>query len=100
MSQKKDLLHGQELKMSMKQKFLEYEVKISTKVVYHLKDFWLQGAENKISLVQTYSKTFHCTYLLHDYPFDTQVCSTDEIIIRVIIHSHLVSMKHNLPSKI
>ena len=37
----------------------------------------LQGAENKISLVQTYSKTFHCTYLLQDYPFDTQVCSTD-----------------------
>ena len=22
---------------------------------------------------QTHSKTFHCTYLLHKYPFDTQV---------------------------
>ena len=27
-----------------------------------------------ITLNQTHSKTFHCTYLLHYYPFDTQVC--------------------------
>ena len=26
-----------------------------------------------ITLNQTHSKTFHCTYLLHYYPFDTQV---------------------------
>ena len=32
-----------------------------------------EGAENKITLTQTYSKRFHCTYLLHDFPFDTQV---------------------------
>ena len=32
-----------------------------------------EGRENRITMVQTYSKKFHCTYLLHDYPFDTQV---------------------------
>ena len=32
-----------------------------------------QGRENRITMVQTYSKKFHCTYLLHSYPFDTQV---------------------------
>ena len=26
-----------------------------------------------ITLIQTHSKKFHCTYLLHYYPFDTQV---------------------------
>ena len=77
MSQKKDPLQGQELKMSMKQKFIEYEVKKRHQSGVSSKRLLLQGAENKISLVQTYSKTFHCTYLLQDYPFDTQVCSTD-----------------------
>ena len=32
-----------------------------------------EGKENRITMVQTYSKKFHCTYLLHNYPFDTQV---------------------------
>ena len=32
-----------------------------------------EGSENRITMVQTYSKKFHCTYLLHSYPFDTQV---------------------------
>ena len=32
-----------------------------------------EGSDNKITLTQTYSKRFHCTYLLHDFPFDTQV---------------------------
>ena len=31
------------------------------------------GASNKLSIGQTYSKRFHCTYLLHYFPFDTQV---------------------------
>ena len=31
-----------------------------------------EGRENRITMVQTYSKKFHCTYLLHNYPFDTQ----------------------------
>ena len=26
---------------------------------------------------QTHSKKFHCTYLLHYYPFDTQICKVD-----------------------
>ena len=32
------------------------------------------GRENKLTLNQTYSKIFQCTYLLQKYPFDTQVC--------------------------
>ena len=32
-----------------------------------------EGGANKISLIQTDSKRFHCTYLLHNFPFDTQV---------------------------
>ena len=31
------------------------------------------GQENKITMNQTYSKTFKCTYLIHWFPFDTQV---------------------------
>ena len=31
------------------------------------------GAENKLTLFQTYNKRFQCTYLLHDFPFDVQV---------------------------
>ena len=31
------------------------------------------GAANKLSIGQTYSKQFHCNYLLHYFPFDTQV---------------------------
>ena len=26
---------------------------------------------------QTHDKKFHCTYLLHYYPFDTQICRVD-----------------------
>ena len=32
-----------------------------------------KGDENIITMNQTHSKTFHCTYLLQYYPFDTQV---------------------------
>ena len=32
-----------------------------------------RGEENMITMSQTHSKKFHCTYLLHSYPFDTQV---------------------------
>ena len=30
------------------------------------------GEENILTMNQTHSKKFHCTYLLHYYPFDTQ----------------------------
>ena len=30
------------------------------------------GVSNKLSIGQTYSKQFHCTYLLHYFPFDTR----------------------------
>ena len=32
-----------------------------------------QGEENTLTMNQTYSKEFQCLYLLHRYPFDTQV---------------------------
>ena len=32
-----------------------------------------KGDENLISMNQAHSKKLHCTYLLHYYPFDTQV---------------------------
>ena len=34
-----------------------------------------KGEENKLTLNQTYTKVFQCTYLLQRYPFDTQVCA-------------------------
>ena len=36
-----------------------------------------EGEENKLTLNQTHNKKFHCTYLLHYYPFDTQICRVD-----------------------
>ena len=36
-----------------------------------------EGEENKLTLNQTHNKKFHCTYLLHFYPFDTQICRVD-----------------------
>ena len=30
-----------------------------------------------LTLNQTHDKKFHCTYLLHYYPFDTQICRVD-----------------------
>ena len=35
-----------------------------------------KGSENKITLIQTHSIQFHCTYRLQDFPFDTQVVNT------------------------
>ena len=34
---------------------------------------YFQGAENKLSMYQTYTKEFQCQYNLQRYPFDTQV---------------------------
>ena len=31
------------------------------------------GSENRLTLNQSYTKEFHCTYQLHWFPFDTQV---------------------------
>ena len=36
---------------------------------------FFEGKENQITMNQTHSKEFHCTYLLHFFPFDTQVKS-------------------------
>ena len=35
------------------------------------------GGQNIITMSQTHSKKFHCTYLLHYYPFYTQICKVD-----------------------
>ena len=41
-----------------------------------------EGEENKLTLNQTHNKKFHCTYLLHFYPFDTQICRVDLQLLR------------------
>ena len=42
-----------------------------------------------ITLNQTHSKTFHCTYLLHNYPFDTQVCPISYKLLREILEASI-----------
>ena len=39
---------------------------------------------------QTHSKKFHCTYLLHYYPFDTQVLVTFSFMLTVTFTSKLI----------
>ena len=48
-------------------------VTCNTFIMFFYKIEMFRGEENIITLNQTHSKTFHCTYLLHNYPFDTQV---------------------------
>ena len=38
-----------------------------------------EGAENRITFQQVYSKTFKCVYELQLYPFDTQVMSDSHL---------------------
>ena len=38
-----------------------------------------------ITMTQTHSKKFHCTYMLHYYPFDTQVLSGFRIVFTINI---------------
>ena len=35
-----------------------------------------EGAENRLTMYQTYTREFQCNYELQHYPFDTQVTST------------------------
>ena len=44
-----------------------------------------KGEENLITLNQTHSKSFHCTYLLQNYPFDTQVKLFTIMMISIIM---------------
>jgi len=39
-----------------------------------------EGAFNRITFEQVYTKTFKCTYQLQLYPFDTQVCTVNLIV--------------------
>ena len=53
-----------------------------------------------ITLNQTHSKKFHCTYLLHYYPFDTQVRQRkdlgSEYIAEVLVHEIIdISQQQN-----
>ena len=34
-----------------------------------------RGKENYLQMKQSYSHSFHCEYVFHNYPFDTQVSS-------------------------
>ena len=45
------------------------------------------GDENQLTLNQTYTKEFHCTYMIHYFPFDTQVKSFSSILILISFFS-------------
>ena len=51
--------------------------KLSINMNYFFKIEIFKGSENIVTMSQTHSKKFHCTYLLHYYPFDTQICKVD-----------------------
>ena len=38
-----------------------------------------KGSENRLTMKQTYTHEFQCTYRLELYPFDKQICSIDMI---------------------
>ena len=44
-----------------------------------------QGAENTLTMNQTYTWAFQCHYALQDYPFDTQVFDNNVLIFHFII---------------
>ena len=52
-----------------------------TKMIMMLKKN--SGEENSLAMRQTYTHRFQCRYLLHRYPFDTQVIATF-IIVTII----------------
>ena len=49
----------------------EFSSRSGIDVVVEIEVF--DGNKNKISMNQTCSKSFQCTYLIHWFPFDTQV---------------------------
>ena len=71
--QDKEALLGVDLKWPMRfvclQKLTEHLIRKCPTVQIEI----FRGEENMVTLNQTHSKMFHCTYLLHYYPFDTQV---------------------------
>ena len=38
------------------------------------------GDENYIIMTRTYTQRFICKYMLHNYPFDVQLCTMDFIL--------------------
>ena len=51
-----------------------------------------EGAENNLTMFQTYTKEFQCVYHLEKYPFDTQRCS-----INMVVESLKISTVKLLP---
>jgi hypothetical protein len=46
-----------------------------------------EGKDNRLSMYQTYTKSFQCQYHLHRYPFDTQVwCSQNLYTVLLFIY--------------
>ena len=43
-----------------------------------------QGAENELTMQQTYTHNFQCEYMLHRYPFDTQVGSENILCLHFV----------------
>ena len=44
-------------------------------------DYWYSGSENVLVFNKDYSLQLRCTFKLHSYPFDTQMCSIQVNII-------------------
>ena len=49
-----------------------------------------EGAENRLTMNQTYTWEFQCKYQLQRYPFDTQV---NKKLLKSFMHAHLQECK-------
>ena len=49
------------------------------------------GEENSLAMRQTYTHRFQCRYLLHRYPFDTQVIVTFIIVTIISIMNIIIT---------
>ena len=60
-----------------------------TKMIMMLKKN--SGEENSLAMRQTYTHRFQCRYLLHRYPFDTQVIITFIIVTIISIVNIIIT---------
>ena len=44
------------------------------------------GSDNNLSISRAYSIDFKCTFAMHYYPFDIQICTMDFVLGVCIIH--------------
>ena len=75
-------LSGVDLRLLMRFLLMSILMEVFIMIYILLKIEIFEGRDNIITMNQTHSKKFHCTYLIHYYPFDTQV---SPIIIKINI---------------